>query len=70
MKQQKTNAKPLDDFELSAQLYLRLSAILLVGFALGLFDTLATRRKAIPTALNKSKLLRSRFSGFPLRGVA
>lgn len=43
MKQQKTNEKtPLDDFEFSARLYLRLSTILIVGFAIGLFDTLAT----------------------------
>lgn len=40
MKQQKTNEKtPLDDFEFSAQLYLRLSTVLIVGFAIGLYQT-------------------------------
>ena len=33
-------------------------------------DVLTYRRKAIPTALNKSKLLRSRFGGFLLRWTA
>lgn len=37
MKQSKNAAKPLDDSELSAQLYLRLAIVLLSAFTYGLY---------------------------------